>query len=296
MHTNKPRLCKKSGKNNSTSEHRGDDKAPARQKYVPFFSDKGVRLYLGDAMEVLATIPEESVDLVVADPPYGLSNDGFTCYAGKRASVNKGAWDKSRGVEKDFEFHNEWIVACRRVLKPHGSLWVSGTYHSIYACGHALQQNGWHILNEISWYKPNAAPHLACRMFAASHETLIWARKNKAAKHLFHYDIMRNSPWPGDFIKKDNRQMRSVWAINTPLPGEKKYGKHPAQKPLALLSRIITACTNPGDLVLDPFCGSGTTGVAALSKKCKFVGIDNKVEYLKTMAVPRIKDALTTRT
>ena len=247
-----------------------------------------MRLYCGDAAATLAALPEESVDLIFADPPYGLSNGGFTCHAGRRVSVNKGRWDKSRGVEADFAFHEEWMRACRRVLKPNGTLWVSGTYHSIYACGFALQRGGWHILNEISWLKPNGPPHLACRMFAASHETLIWARKSKTAKHVFHYDDMRAVADKRDFLKKPDRQMRSVWAFNTPPPEEKKHGKHPTQKPLALLERIVLACSNPGDIVLDPFCGSATTGVAALEHGRKFVGVDSEKEYLRKHAEPRL--------
>lgn len=252
----------------------------------------GVRLMLGDAVEMMNSLPAESVDLVFADPPYGLSNGGFTCHAGKRTSVNKGEWDKSRGVEGDFAFHRAWIAAARRVLKPAGSLWVSGSHHSIYACGFALQAGGWHVLNEICWYKPNAAPHLACRMFAHSHETLIWARKTKTAKHYFNYSLMRDgdSP-PEDFLKKENRQMRSVWAFNTPPPAEKKHGRHPAQKPLALLARILDASCPEGGTVLDPFCGSATTGVAALRVGRKFIGIDNEKDYLQKMALPRLSDA-----
>jgi site-specific DNA-methyltransferase (adenine-specific) len=176
------------------------------------YQTRRARLYLGDAVEVMGAFPAESVDLIFADPPYGLSNGGFTCKSGRRAPVHKGAWDKSRGVAADFSFHERWIAACRRVLKPDGSLWVSGTYHSIYACGFALQQGGWHFINDICWFKPNAAPNLACRMFAASHETLIWARKTKAAKHTFHYGEMRDSEWRGDALKKEGKQMRSVCA------------------------------------------------------------------------------------
>jgi len=256
-----------------------------------FFSDIGVRLYLGDVNDVLNQLPPESIDLIFADPPYNLSNGGFTCHAGKRVSVNKGEWDKSQGVEEDFNFHYSWIESCKRVLKPNGSLWISGTYHSIYACGFALQKQGWHIINDIAWFKPNAAPNLSCRMFTASHETLIWARKNKKAKHTFNYETMKNGDWNGDFIKKPGKQMRSVWAIGTPKNGEKKYGKHPTQKPEELLKRIILAASNEGDIVLDPFCGSATTGVAALRHNRKFVGIDSEKEYLKKFAVPRIMDA-----
>lgn len=259
-----------------------------------FFKNKDARLLLGDALEALQKLPRESVDLVFADPPYGLSNGGSTCHAGKRVSVNKGEWDKSRGVEEDFDFHYAWLEACRRVLKPDGGLWVSGTHHSIYACGFALQKGGWHILNEICWYKPNAAPHLACRMFAHSHETLIWARKTKSARHHFDYERMRDSLFPKDVIKQKSKQMRSVWAINTPSSREKQYGKHPTQKPFDLLERIILATSEEGDLVLDPFCGSATTGVAALSHGRKFIGIDTEQEYLEQFAIPRLKDVVKT--
>ena len=259
-----------------------------------FFKNKGARLFLGDAVETLRRLSPESVDLIFADPPYGLSNGGSTCHAGKRVSVNKGAWDKSRGLEEDFEFHSTWLEACRRVLKPDGGLWVSGTHHSIYACGFALQRGGWHILNEICWYKPNAAPHLACRMFAHSHETLIWARKTKKARHYFDYEGMRDGRFPKDVIKQKSKQMRSVWAIGTPSGWEKQYGKHPTQKPFELLERIVLATSEEGDTILDPFCGSATTGVAALLHGRKFIGIDSEREYLEQFAIPRLKDVAKT--
>ncbi len=257
-----------------------------------YYSNKNVRMYNGDVIEILSALPEESVDLIFADPPYNLSNGGFTCHAGKRVSVNKGKWDKSKGVEEDFDFHFKWIEACKRVLKPNGSLWISGTYHSIYACGFALQMQGWHLINDICWFKPNAAPNLACRMFTASHETLLWARKNKKAKHYFNYDLVKAKHWNDDFLKKPNKQMRSVWAIGTPKNGEKKHGKHPTQKPEALLERIILATSKEGNIVLDPFCGSATTGVVALRNNRKFVGIDLEQKYLDQMAIPRIEDVL----
>jgi len=258
----------------------------------PYYKEKNIRLFNSDVIETLNALPENCVDLIFADPPYNLSNGGFTCHAGKRVSVNKGKWDKSKGIEEDFEFHYGWIEACRRVLKPNGSLWISGTYHSIYVCGYALQKQGWHFINDICWFKPNAAPNLACRMFTASHETLIWVRKNKKAKHYFNYDFVKNGDWNGDFIKKPNKQMRSVWAITTPKNGEKKHGKHPTQKPEALLERIILACSKENDIILDPFCGSATTGIAALKNDRKFVGIDAEKDYLDKIAIPRIKDVL----
>lgn len=257
-----------------------------------YFRDNNIALFLGEVVEKLNLLPKESVDLIFADPPYNLSNDGFSCHAGKRVSVNKGNWDKSNGLEQDYKFHFDWIEACQRVLKPNGTIWISGTYHSIYACGFALQKQGWHILNEISWYKPNAAPNLACRMFAASHETLIWAKKDKKAKHTFNYKEMKNSDWGKDFLKKEAKQMRSVWAISTPAPREKKYGKHPTQKPEELLKRIVLATSNEKDLILDPFCGSATTGVTALNYNRAFIGIDNNKEYLDKYAIKRLQEIL----
>jgi site-specific DNA-methyltransferase (adenine-specific) len=195
-------------------------------------------------------------------------------------------------LDEDYNFHYDWIEACKRVLKPNGSLWISGTDHSIYTCGFALQKQGWYIVNDICWFKPNATPNLSCRMFTASHETLLWVKKDKKAKHTFNYDDMKHGDFPKDIIKKPDKQMRSVWAINLPANSEKIYGKHPAQKSEALVERIILACSNENDIVLDPFCGSATTGVSALKNNRKFIGIDDDKEYLDNMAIPRIDDAL----
>lgn len=247
---------------------------------TPYFQKGDFVLYNSDYIKILEQLPENSVDMIFADPPYNLSNGGFTVHAGRMVSVNKGDWDKSKGFKDDYDFHYKWLEACKRVLKPHGTLWVSGTYHSIYQCGHALQSLGYHILNDISWFKPNAAPNLSCRFFTASHETLIWARKDKKAKHIFNYDLMKNGNWPGDLFKGENLQMRSVWAIGTPKPEEKKFGKHPTQKPLNLLRRIVLASTQKGDVVLDPFTGSSTTGIASIMHGRKFIGVDIEKNYL----------------
>jgi site-specific DNA-methyltransferase (adenine-specific) len=252
---------------------------------------KGHVLIQGDSLKILPTLIPESVDMIFADPPYNLSNGGFTCHAGRAVSVNKGDWDKSKGVEKDFEFHRKWIRACRDVLKPNGTIWISGTYHSIYACGFALQLEGYHILNDIAWFKPNASPNLSCRYFTASHETLIWARKNKKGSHTFNYDAMKDGVFPRDFLKRHGKQMRSVWAIQTPQAEEKTFGKHPTQKSLALLERVVMASTNEGELVLDPFMGSGTTGVAAARLGRKFIGIDLEADYF-SVAEKRIETEL----
>lgn len=250
-------------------------------------------LILGNCIEVLSSLPESSVDMVFADPPYNLSNDGFTVHAGKRVSVNKGEWDKSGGVENDFNFHFKWIEACKRVLKPNGTIWVSGTYHSIFACGHALSLQGFRILNDVSWFKPNAAPNLGRRMFTASHETLIWASKSKKARHTFNYDEMREGDFSSDKLKNPGKQMRSVWSIVTPKVREKRHGKHPTQKPEELLERIILSSTNAGDTVLDPFCGSGTTGVVAIRHGRNFIGIDLEESYVNQIAIPRLLDEAT---
>lgn len=152
-----------------------------------------------------------------------------------------------------------------------------------------MQLLGFHILNDITWFKPNASPNMSCRYFTASHETLLWARKNKKAKHTFNYEAMKNGDFPKDFIKKPGCQMRSVWAIGTPTKEEKKFGKHPTQKPVELLERIILASTKPSDLILDPFMGSGTTGVAALKHGRLFVGIDKESQFVD-LAKKRLYD------
>jgi site-specific DNA-methyltransferase (adenine-specific) len=264
---------------------------PAGQEFEPFFKSRNAALYLGDCVEVMNSLPEKSVDMIFADPPYNLSNDGYTVHAGKRVSVNKGTWDKSAGTESDFNFHKKWIEACKRVLKDDGTIWISGTYHSIYACGFALQLQDFRILNDIAWYKPNAAPNLGCRMFTASHETILWASKSKKSKHTFNYSAMREGDFPGDIIKNAGKQMRSVWSIITPSKSEKIYGKHPTQKPLKLLDRIVLSSTNPGDVILDPFCGSSTTGVSAILNNRKFIGIDLDDKFLSELSEPRLSDA-----
>ena len=254
----------------------------------PIFKNNLSELFHGDTLEIMKTLKPESYDLIFSDPPYNLSNDGFTCQNGKMVSVNKGEWDKSKGFENDLAFHELWISECKKLLKPNGTLWVSGTYHSIFLCGYLLQKNDWHILNDIAWFKPNASPNLSCRMFTASHETLIWAKKSKKAKQTYNYKYLKEQDWGSDFIKKPNKQMRSVWVINTTPQREKEFGKHPTQKPEGLLERIILSSTNEGDMVLDPFCGSGTTGVVATKNNRVFTGIDNNINYLNDISAKRL--------
>ena len=242
-----------------------------------------VRIYRGDCMSIMASLPEQSVDLIFADPPYFLSNDGITCQSGKMVSVNKGAWDKSKGAEANHRFNREWLAACQRLLKPNGSIWVSGTSHVIHSVGFAMQELDFKILNDISWVKPNPPPNLSCRYFTHATETILWAAKNKKSRHTFNYSLMKE--------ENGGKQMKSVWQFLPPRREEKRFGKHPAQKPLALLDRIVRASSNEGDVVLDPFAGSGTTVVAALRCFRMALGIERDDEFIST-TLARITEEL----
>jgi site-specific DNA-methyltransferase (adenine-specific) len=255
----------------------------------PYYEWPGFVLYNEDCLKVLSEMAENSVDLIFADPPYFLSNGTFTCHAGRAVSVKKADWDMGEDIQKNFNFHLSWIKACKRVLKPNGTIWISGTYHSIYQCGYALQLAGYVILNDISWFKPNASPNLSCRYFTASHETLIWAKKDKKAKHIFNYNLAKNGNWPEDQLKRKGLQMRSVWSISTPKASEKIYGKHPTQKPFDLLKRIVLLTSNKNNLILDPFTGSSTTGLVAYAYDRKFIGIDTERAYLD-LSIKRFED------
>jgi len=272
-----------------------DVKILSNIKQKPYFSESNFVLYNADSLDLLKGLPENSIDMIFADPPYHLSNGGFTVHAGKMVSVNKGEWDVSNGLKKDFEFDLAWIKECKRILKQKGTIWISGTYHSVYTCGFALKVAGYKILNDIAWYKPSAPPNLSCRYFTASHETLLWAIKDKEAKHTFNYEEMRKGDWIGDFLKNPGKQMRSVWAISAPQSWEKKFGKHPTQKPLDLLKRIISASSPDDSVILDPFTGSSTTGLAALivGGKRKFIGFDIEKEYLD-LSVKRYEQLINT--
>ncbi len=247
---------------------------------MKYFSSKNFTLYLDDSLKLLKKLPDNKFNMIFADPPYFLSNGTFSCQNGKMVDVKKGDWDISNSLEDTLQFHNTWLKECKRILKPNGTIWVSGTYHSIYQCGLIIQELGYRILNDIAWFKPNASPNLSCRFFTASHETLIWARKEQKSPHTFNYNLVKTSEWNGDSIKKPNKQMRSVWEIKTTPQSEKIFGKHPTQKPKELLKRIILASTNKGDLILDPFTGSSTTGLVAVEYGRKYIGIDKEKEYL----------------
>lgn len=235
---------------------------------------------------LIASFPEGLFDMIFADPPYFLSNGGITCHAGKMVKVDKGEWDISKGVEENHKFNLSWLSRCQKLLKKNGTIWVSGTHHVIYSVGFAMQMLGMKILNDITWEKPNPPPNLSCRYFTHSTETIIWAAKNEKSKHFFNYELMRKL--------SGGKQMKTVWTIPAPNGEEKAFGKHPTQKPLKLLERILLSSTKENDFVFDPFMGSGTTGVAALKLNRRFVGCELEESYVK-MALNRIKHAIDTK-
>ena len=261
-------------------------------KYSPnrcvFRNDEvGVWLYHANCIEfmdmLIGKYPEGKFDMIFADPPYFLSNGGITCHAGKMVKVDKGQWDKSNGPELNHEFNLTWLSRCQKLLKSNGTIWVSGTHHVIHSVGYAMQQLGMKILNDVTWEKPNPPPNLSCRYFTHSTETIIWAAKGEDSKHYFNYKKMRDL--------NAGKQMKTVWRITAPNGEEKEFGKHPTQKPVALLERIILASTSEGDLIFDPFSGSSTTGVAAIQTYRKFVGTELEYEFIN-LSTARLKRAV----
>ena len=250
-------------------------------------SKVGAYLYQANCLEIMDKMiekyPQGCFDMIFADPPYFLSNGGITCQAGKMVKVHKGDWDKSKGADANHAFNLEWLSRCQKLLKPNGTIWISGTMHIIYSIGFAMQQLGYKILNDIIWEKPNPPPNLACRYFTHSTETILWAAKNEKSKHCFNYADMR--------AENDGKQMKSVWRFTSPNTSEKLYGKHPTQKPLALLKRCIEASTNPGDFVFDPFAGSSTTGIAALNLNRKFCGVELENDFID-LSLKRLQEVI----
>ena len=238
-----------------------------------YYSQNDFTLILGDSLEELKKIKSKSIDMIFADPPYFLSGDGITCSGGKIVSVKKGEWDKKIDIKEKHKFNKKWIRLCKRVLKDNGTIWISGTMHNIYSIGMALEEEGFKIINNITWKKLNPPPNISCRAFTHSTETILWAKKDiKNAKHKFNYETMKTM--------SGGKQMKDVWETSLTKPSEKKYGKHPTQKPIELLKRIIIASTDEGDLILDPFNGSGTTGIVANLLNRKYIGIEKEKDYL----------------
>ncbi len=249
-----------------------------------FYETDSCVLIQDDSLQALQNIKTGSIDLIFADPPYFLSDGGITNKSGKMSSVNKGNWDTSKGIQDRDKFNNQWIRLVKRVLKDDGTIWISGTYHNIYSVASALEKNGFEILNNITWEKSNPPPNLATRRFTHSTETILWARKIvKKNKYYFNYDLMKEI--------NGGKQMKDVWRSSIVKPSEKAMGNHPTQKPLWLLERIIIASSKEGDIVLDPFSGSGTTGVAAISNGRNYIGIELDKNY-NSIAVKRIKEGM----
>lgn len=233
--------------------------------------DHFFNLVHGDCLSVLQDF-DFKFDAIFADPPYFLSNGGISVQSGKVVCVDKGDWDKAESRDYVDDFNYKWLSLCREKLKDNGTIWVSGTYHNIFSVANALTQLGYKILNVITWAKTNPPPNLSCRYFTFSTEFVIWARKLPKVPHKYNYRTMK--------LLNGNKQMTDVWTLPAIARWEKSCGKHPTQKPLSLLSRIVLASTDPGDWILDPFSGSSTTGIAANILKRRYLGIDMEEDFL----------------
>lgn len=248
-----------------------------------YYEEDNFKLLHGDALTLLKKIPNKSIDMIFADPPYFLSGEGISCSGGKMVSVKKGDWDEKIDICKKHKFNKKWIKLCYDILKDDGTIWISGTMHNIYSIGMALEEEGFKIINNITWRKLNPPPNISCRAFVHSTETILWAKKDiKKAKHKFNYNLMKQL--------NGGKQMKDVWETSLTKPSEKKCGKHPTQKPMELLERIILSSTDEGDLILDPFNGSGTTGIVAKKLNRNYIGIDKEKEYLDLTIKRRKED------
>lgn len=241
---------------------------------TPYFKsdDKNFYLLHGDTMELLPQF-EHKFDMVFADPPYFLSNNGLSVQNGQIVSVNKGKWDKSEGFEFINDFNRKWLSLVREKMKENATIWISGTMHNIFSVGQILTELGFNILNVITWEKTNPPPNFSCRYFTHSAEHIIWARKSEKVPHYFNYELMKQL--------NGDKQMKDVWTLPAIAPWEKSCGKHPTQKPLSVLTRLILASTQSNAWILDPFTGSSTTGIAGNLLNRRFLGIDKEEEFLE---------------
>lgn len=242
--------------------------------------DRAFTIVNGDCVDVLPMF-DFKFDMIFADPPYFLSNGGISYQAGKVVCVDKGEWDKGKSVEEVLNFNREWLSKCRDKLKENGSIWISGTHHNIFSIANVLNELGYKILNVITWVKTNPPPNISCRFFTYSTEFIIWARKNRKVPHKYNYELMK--------CINDNKQMTDVWRMPAIGRWEKTCGKHPTQKPLAVLSRILLASTGDNDWILDPFAGSSTTGIAANLCGRKFLGIEKERDFCDLSRARRLE-------
>lgn len=234
--------------------------------------DRLFSLYEGNCLNIIPNQIDEKVNMVFADPPYFLSNDGMTFKNGIVQSVNKGSWDKFSEDNEVYVFTYEWLSQVRNILADNGTIWVSGTHHNIFMVGRVLSVLNFKILNMITWEKPNPPPNFSCRYFTYSTEWVIWARKEAKTPHFFDYELMKKL--------NGDKQLKDVWRLPSVGAWERREGRHPTQKPLGLLTRIILASTKRNDLVLDPFSGSSTTGISANLIDRRFIGIEQEDEFL----------------
>jgi site-specific DNA-methyltransferase (adenine-specific) len=242
-------------------------------KVYPYYkSDNGdFTIIKGDCVDTLSKF-NFGFDMVFADPPYFLSGGGISYQSGQIVCVDKGNWDKPTTTENMDEFNLRWLSACRDHMKDNATIWISGTYHNIFRVQQQLLKLGFKILNVITWAKTNPPPNISCRFFTYSSEFIIWARKLPKVPHYYDYELMKEL--------NGNKQMTDVWYLPAIGKWEKSCGKHPTQKPLSVLSRIIQASTKPGDWILDPFSGSGTTGIAANLLGRNYLGLEIEEEFL----------------
>ncbi|MCH5178280.1 MAG: site-specific DNA-methyltransferase [Prevotellaceae bacterium] len=243
-------------------------------------NDRAFTLLHGDCIELLSQF-NFHFDMIFADPPYFLSNDGISVQSGKIVSVNKGDWDRFCTPKEMQEFNYRWIGLCREKLKENGTIWISGTYHNIFSVANCLNELGYKILNVITWAKTNPPPNISCRYFTYSTEFIIWARKSIKCPHRYNYELMKRL--------NDGKQMTDVWRMPAIAPWEKSCGKHPTQKPLALLVRVLLASTCKNAWVLDPFAGSSTTGIAANLIGRRYLGIEKEHSFIN-MGIERRKE------
>jgi site-specific DNA-methyltransferase (adenine-specific) len=225
----------------------------------------------GDCVDILSTFKFE-FDMIFADPPYFLSNGGISYQSGQVVCVDKGDWDKPTTPEEMDAFNLKWLSACRDHMKDNATIWISGTHHNIFSVQQQLLKLGFKILNVITWAKTNPPPNISCRYFTYSTEFIIWARKSQKVAHYYNYKLMKEL--------NGNKQMTDVWHLPAISRWEKSCGKHPTQKPLGVLARLIQASTQPGAWILDPFNGSATTGIAASLLGRRYLGLELETEFL----------------
>ncbi len=233
-----------------------------------YYQDDTFMLLKGDSFKLLKKITPKSIDMIFADPPYFLSNGGPTISCGKIVSVDKGSWDKKENYDDIYKFTKTWIKEAYRLLKPNSSIWIGATHHNLFDIKKALDEVGFKIINIIIWKKVDPPPLIYKNKFRFSYEFIIWADKGNG--HFFDYLAM---------YQINNSELEDVWIIPAVTKNEKKYGYHPTQKPEALLERIIKASTKEHDVVLDPFMGSGTTGIVCKRLNRLFIGIEKDNKY-----------------